>query len=127
MDGVPETRFCNVEDIRRRRDVLSRIETSATRYIAFFFLWGMFCTLVFWFWISFLLGRLCSYEKEKKKRNSKLKGWMIVGQRINCIVPPDFVLRDDPNDETNQYATCDGIKEMRRKMKSSGSSNNNNN
>ena len=35
--------------------------------LLFSFCGGCFVLLVFWFWISFLLGRLCSYDKGKEE------------------------------------------------------------
>ena len=69
MDGVPETLFCNVEDIRRRRDVLSRIETSATRYIAFFFMGDVLYFWCFGFGFLFCLGGFAAMKRKEENAN----------------------------------------------------------
>lgn len=58
----------------------------------------------------------------KKKTKKQLRGWMIVGQRINYEVPASFTLKD-LSDET--YASCGSIKKLVDESNSNNDKNSN--
>lgn len=73
------------------------------------------------------IRRVASYFEERRKVQPKLRGWMIVGQRVNSVVPAEFYLRDiapsgggDGGEENSKslkrYFTCSDLKAMKKKI-----------
>ncbi len=73
------------------------------------------------------IRKVVAYFEDQKRENPKLKGWMIVGQRVNYVVPAKFALRDQPNDDVQDggddtekeeiyVSTCSGLNKMIKKQ-----------